>query len=382
MWISLHSIIIQISKLKMSLSNQFNFSAGPGALPQKVLEQASQSIIALPETGISVLGMSHRSDWFKSVVEETKTNVRKLLSIPDDYHVLFLQGGSSLQFSMIPMNFLRESNKVAEFIVSGYWSEKAPVQARYEGAANIIWDGKGENFSRLPKFEEMPISKDAAYLHYVSNETVEGLEFSYLPGLTSVPLVCDMASDILSKPIDVNAYSLIYAHAQKNLGPAGVTLVIIKDDFLKNSASKNLPTYFDYHTHINNNSIYNTPPVMAIYVMMLITRWLLNDVGGLMKMQQENVNKAAAIYNALDNFSEVYRGHADKSARSKMNISFFLRDESLYNEFYKMADNHGFYGLEGHRSIGGLRASLYNAVSLNAAEKLAKFLKEFACKYG
>ena len=366
----------------MTLSNKFNFSSGPGALPQKVLELASQSLIALPETGISVLGMSHRSDWFKSVVYETECNIRKLLSLPDNYHVLFLQGGSSLQFSMIPMNFLRGSNKTAEFIVSGYWSGKAPTEAEYEGKINVIWNGKNENYSKLPKLDDLTLSKDAAYLHYVSNETVEGLEFPFLPGLNEVPLVCDMASDILSKPIDVDSFSFIYAHAQKNMGPAGVTLVIIKDDFLESSSNQNLPAFLDYRTHINSNSIYNTPPVMAIYVMMLVTRWLLNDVGGLVNMAEENRVKSALVYEALDSSSEIYKTHAEKDSRSKMNISFFLRDESLYKEFSKLATDQGFYGLEGHRSIGGLRASLYNAVSLKASENLANFLTDFAKRYG
>ncbi len=304
-----------------------------------------------------------------------------MLSIPDDYHILLLQGGSSLQFSMIPMNFLRDSNKIAEFIVSGYWSQKAPIEAKYEGQINVLWDGKDTNYTKLPKLNNLSFSENAAYLHYVSNETVEGLEFSFVPGLDNVPLVCDMASDILSKPIDIDRYSLIYAHAQKNLGPAGVTLVIVKNHFLEKLSNKNLPTYFNYLTHINSNSIYNTPPVFAIYVMLLVTRWLINDIGGLKNMAKINEMKASLIYSTLDNNPDIYAPYVEDNSRSKMNVSFFLRNKNLQDNFLRLAKHEGFYGLEGHRSIGGLRASLYNAVNLDSTKLLSEFLENFAKKF-
>jgi phosphoserine aminotransferase len=362
----------------MTIANKLNFSAGPGALPDNVLLQTQQAIVALPETGISVLGMSHRSDWFKDVVDETEGNLRKLLSIPKNYHVLLLQGGSSLQFSMIPMHFLKDTGKVAEFIVSGYWSKKAPVEAQYEGQVKVVWDGTQSGYRHLPSAKNLDLSENAAYLHYVSNETVEGLQFSYMPGLKGVPLICDMASDILSQPIPVEQFDLIYAHAQKNLGPAGVTLVIIKDEFLQSCVNQNLPTFLDFRTHIQSKSIYNTPPVFAIYTTMLVTRWLLNDIGNLDNMAKINNQKASAIYHALDLYNDFYNCHADKSVRSKMNVAFNIKDQSLEKAFIESATQQGFYGLEGHRSIGGLRASLYNAVTLEAAELLASFLKDFA----
>ena len=377
---STHSYSLGLSKLV--ISNKLNFSAGPGALPDKVLTEASQSIIALENSGISVLGMSHRSEWFREVVDETKRNIRKLLSIPEDYHVLFLQGGSSLQFSMIPMNFLRNSDQTAEFIVSGYWSAKAPTEATFEGSSKVVWTGKSEGFRKLPSASELELSSKAAYLHYVSNETVEGLEFPYIPEKDNVPIICDMASDILSKPIPVDKFSLIYAHAQKNLGPAGVTLVIIKNDLLRRSISEHLPTYFRYETHIKNDSIYNTPPVFAIYTTLLVTRWLLDDVGGLDNMASYNTEKADLIYQALDDATDFYIPHAEKLCRSKMNVSFFLKTKELEKIFLNLAEQEGFYGLGGHRSLGGLRASLYNAVTKESCKELALFLNDFAKKFG
>ncbi|WP_240702264.1 3-phosphoserine/phosphohydroxythreonine transaminase [Trinickia terrae] len=358
-----------------------NFSGGPGALPAPVLRQTRDAIEALPETGLSVLGMSHRSAWFRAVLDEAEHNLRELLDIPRHYHVLFMQGGSSLQFSMLPMNFLRGTKQRAEYIVSGYWSAKAPVEARHEGHASVIWDGYDERYTRLPQADELRLSEDAAYLHYVSNETVEGLEFAEAPGLPGVPLVCDMSSNLLAGPIDVERYALIYAHAQKNLGPSGVTVVILRDDFARR-ARGSLPTMLDYRTHIDTRSLYNTPPVFAIYVLMLVTRWLRGEIGGVAAMAEINRAKARAVYGALDAYPGFYRVHAERSCRSTMNIAFRLPDTVTETLFLEAAQRDGLHGLEGHRSIGGLRASLYNAVTLDAAATLTQWLTDFARRYG
>lgn len=363
------------------MSEQKNFSGGPGALPASVLRQARDAIEALPETGLSVLGMSHRSAWFRTVLDEAEHNLRALLEIPRNYHVLFMQGGSSLQFSMLPMNFLRDAKRRAEYIVSGYWSAKAPLEARHEGEARIVWDGHDEGYTRLPRADELPLSNDAAYLHYVSNETVEGLEFGDVPGLQNVPLVCDMSSNLLAAPVDIERYAFIYAHAQKNLGPSGVTVVIVRDDFVKRGHAP-LPAMLDYRTHIDTRSVYNTPPVFAIYVLMLVTRWLRDEVGGVAAMAQINREKARAVYGALDAHPGFYRVHAARENRSTMNVAFRLPDPATEARFLDAATRDGLHGLEGHRSIGGLRASLYNAVTPDAAQSLAQWLGDFVRQYG
>jgi len=363
------------------MNNAMNFSGGPGALPATVLREARNAIEALPETGLSVLGMSHRSAWFRSVLDEAEHNLRALLGIPDHYHVLFMQGGSSLQFSMLPMNFLRASGRHAEYIVSGYWSAKAPVEARLEGDTRVVWDGRSEGYRRLPAADELQLSPQAAYLHYVSNETVEGLEFSDAPGLRDVPLVCDMSSNLLAAPLDIERYAMIYAHAQKNLGPAGVTVVILRDEFAQ-QAGHDLPTLLDYRTHIAARSVYNTPPVFAIYVLMLVTRWLRDEVGGVAAMAGINRAKSAQLYSALDADPAFYAVHGARACRSTMNVAFRLPDPHMEARFLEAAAREGFHGLEGHRSIGGLRASLYNAVTLDAVTALAGWLGEFRRREG
>jgi phosphoserine aminotransferase len=361
------------------MSTHHNFSGGPGALAQSVLDQASQAILALPETGVSILGMSHRSDWFRSVLDEAEANMKRLLDIPDGYHVLFLQGGSSLQFSMIPMNFLRGKRQSAAYLQTGYWSSKAPPEARLEGHVDIIWDGSARGYCDLPESHALHLPPDSAYMHYVSNETVEGIEFAYIPETLTTPLICDMSSNLLSQPLDVAKFDLIYAHAQKNLGPAGVTLVIIKDD-LAQSAPAHLPTLLDYRTHIKAKSIYNTPPVFSIYTLMLVTRWLLHDMGGLAHMQEINRRKAKKLYEVLDSNAHVYKTHAAPQNRSQMNCSFYLKNEHLHQQLFDEAKHHQIIGLEGHRSIGGARASLYNAVSEQDVDCLTEFLQAFANK--
>jgi phosphoserine aminotransferase len=358
------------------MNKTMNFSGGPGALPASVLRETSVAIDGLPETGLSVLGMSHRSDWFRGVLDEAERNLRVLLGIPDNYHVLFMQGGSSLQFSMLPMNFLRRSGKHAEYIVSGYWSAKAPVEALHEGETCVVWDGSAQGYRRLPGPDELQLAPDAAYLHYVSNETVEGLEFADIPGLPEVPLVCDMSSNLLAAPLDISRYAMIYAHAQKNLGPAGVTVVILRDEFAQR-ATHALPTFLDYRTHIQARSVYNTPPVFAIYVLMLVTRWLRDEIGGVENMAAINRAKSERLYRALDAEPDFYRVHGERACRSTMNVAFRLPDAAMEAQFIDDARCAGLHGLEGHRSIGGLRASLYNAVTPDAVAVLSEWLGEF-----
>lgn len=358
------------------MDNQLNFSGGPGVLPESVLAETQQAISMVPEVGLSILGVSHRSDWFASVVDEAERNIRTLLNLPENYAVLFLQGGATLQFSMIPMLLLRGSGKTAEYIRTGYWSSKAIPEAQLEGDVRVIWDGEANGFHRLPAPQELACSPDAAYLHYVSNETVEGTQFHDLPGLKGVTRVCDMSSDFLSRPINPTDFDLIYAHAQKNLGPAGVTVVIIRRELLDN-APANLPALLDYRTQIAAHSIYNTPPVFAIYVVMLVTRWLLNDIGGLKNMARINAKKATLLYQALDNSQGFYAGWAALENRSLMNVTFKLASAELETAFLQQAEQAGFSGLAGHRSLGGIRASIYNAMTLEAVEKLCGFMEEF-----
>jgi len=358
-----------------------NFSAGPGALPIEVLLEARTAVEALPETGVSVLGMSHRSAWFRDVLDEAENNLRSLLDIPDNYHVIFMQGGSSLQFSMLPMNFLRGTHRCAEYIVSGYWSAKALTEGHFEGETHVVWDGRDTGYTRLPSLNDLHLSPDATYLHYVSNETVEGLEFPWVPALNDVPLACDMSSNLLASPIAIDKYAFIYAHAQKNLGPSGVTVCILQDEFVKR-ANRTLPSMLDYHTHIQARSVLNTPPVFSIYVLMLVTRWLRDEIGGLAAMGAINRKKADLIYGALDTDAEFYRVHSQRPFRSTMNIVFSLPNPTLEKLFLEAAHREGFHGLEGHRSFGGLRVSLYNAVSLDAAKALSTWLIAFLRQHG
>ena len=361
--------------------NQLNFSGGPGVLPERVLAQVHESIIAVPEVGLSILGISHRSDWFEAVVRELESNIRGLLQLTDDYQVIFLQGGATQQFSMLAMSLLAGKTHPAEYIHSGYWSGKALAEARREGPLRVIWDGAPAAFKRLPADAELDFHADAPYLHYVSNETVEGLQFHRVLGRDDVPRVCDMSSDFLSRPGDYARFSLIYAHAQKNLGPAGVTVVLVKDEMLAD-APRNLPGFLDYRTQIAAHSIYNTPPVFAIYVVLLVTRWLRDEVGGLAAMDALNSQKAAALYQALDANEDFYRGRAAREDRSKMNVTFNLPSQALETEFLAAALAAGFSGLGGHRSVGGIRASLYNGMQLAAVESLVDFMTDFRSRRG
>ena len=360
----------------MNQRNRMNFSGGPGALPESVLLQVQEAIKAVPEVGLSILGISHRSDWFAAVIHEVETNIRTLLGLSDNYHVLLLQGGATQQFSMVPMTLLRGKTQAADYLHTGYWSGKALPEARREGPMRVVWSGEAEEFRRLPTDGELAFSPDAPYIHYVSNETVEGLQFHRVLGRDDVPRVCDMSSDFLSKPCEAERFSLIYAHAQKNIGPAGVTVVLIRDELLKN-APTDLPGFLDYRSHAKAHSNFNTPPVFAIYVVLLVTRWLMNEIGGIERMAEINRRKADRLYGVVDGSDGFYRGRAAAQDRSLMNVSFNLPTPELEARFLAEALAAGFSGLAGHRAIGGMRASIYNAMTLAAVDELAGFMEEF-----
>jgi phosphoserine aminotransferase len=356
--------------------NALNFSGGPGALPESVLQQVQQAIIEVPETGLSVLGISHRSDWFAAVIAEVESNIRTLLGLSENYHVLLLQGGATQQFSMVPMTLLRGKTHPAEYLHTGYWSGKALPEARREGPIRVTWSGAASGFCRLPSDDELVFSAEAPYLHYVSNETVEGLQFQRVLGRDDVPRVCDMSSDFLSQPCAAEQFSLIYAHAQKNIGPAGVTVVLLREELLGDTTA-NLPGFLDYRSHIQAHSNFNTPPVFAIYVVLLVTRWLINEIGGLERMSMINREKADILYRMLDASDGFYRGRAAPKDRSMMNVTFNLETPEREREFLASAQAAGFSGLAGHRAIGGIRASIYNALTLPAVEKLLNFMEDF-----
>jgi len=356
----------------------FNFSAGPAVLPVVVLEDVQRDLLTLPGVGMSILEISHRSKPFDEIIAGCEADLRSLAGIPDGYHVLFLQGGASLQFSMVPMNLL-PSGGSADYIVTGAWSEKAVKEAKRVGGVKIAGSTAAGNFTRVPAQAELTLDPNAAYVHYTTNNTIFGTEFPYVPDVGAVPLVADTSSDMFSGPIDVSKYALIYAGAQKNLAPAGVTLVIIRDDMVKRTPAS-LPTMLQYGVHVENKSLYNTPPVFAIYVMRLVLRWLIAQ-GGLKAIEERNTRKAGKLYAEIDR-SAFYRGHAAKDSRSRMNVTFRLPDEELEKRFAKDATAAGLDGLKGHRSVGGLRASIYNAFPEAGVDALVQFMQEFERKNG
>jgi phosphoserine aminotransferase len=357
----------------------FNFSPGPAVLPVSVIEQAQRDLLAQPGLGISVLEISHRHKWFDGVLQETKALLMQLLGIPSGYTILFLQGGSNLQFSMIPMNFLRGAGKPADYIVSGSWGEKAAQEAQKEGEINIAWTGKAANYDRLPAVGEPKLSPDAAYTYITSNETIQGVQFQTDPSYGRAPLICDASSDFLSRPVDVAQYAMIYACAQKNAGIAGVTVCIIRDDLLQR-VPDGLSAMLDYRNFAKNDSLLNTPPVFAIYISNLVCKWLKNDVGGLKKMAERNQQKSKLLYDVID--GEFYRGHARADCRSHMNVTFRLPTEVLEKTFVKEAEKHQLFELKGHRSVGGIRASIYNAMPLAGVQTLASFMQDFRASKG
>lgn len=351
----------------------FNFSAGPCTLPVPVLEQARDGLLNYKGTGMSVMEMSHRSKPFETIIQEAEADLRALLGIPDNYKVLFLGGGASLQFSMVPMTFLRGGS--ADYVLTGSWGQKAAEAARLEGTANVVWSGKEGNFSTVPDFGSLSFDAGAKYVHFTSNETIQGVEFSGDPS-TTAPLICDMSSDILSRPVDVSKYAMIYAGAQKNMGPAGVTVVIIRDDLLAQVPEK-LHPMLDYKLQAENASLYNTPPCWNIYVTGLVYKFMLEN-GGVTAAAKLAAQKAQVIYDAIDGSEGFFKGHAAKDCRSKMNVTFTLPTEDLTKAFLKLAESKQLDGLKGHRSVGGIRASIYNAFPLEGCEVLAATMAEFA----
>jgi phosphoserine aminotransferase len=355
------------------MRNVFIFNPGPSVLPEPVLESTSKAVLNFTGTGMSIMEVSHRSKQFDALLIETVGLLKKVMQIPDNYKILFLQGGASMQFAMIPINLLIEG-KVADYIDTGYFATRAIKEAKLIGKVNIAASTKDLNYTRLPAPDEIKLTKDAAYCHITSNNTIYGSQYQTFPETGDVPLVADMSSDILSRKVDVSKFGLIYAGAQKNMGPAGVTCVIIRDD-LVGKAPENTPSMLNYKPHVENNSCYNTCPVTAIFVVHEVLKWL-DGMGGVAEMEKINGKKAALIYDILDK-SSFYKGSVEKGSRSKMNIPFKLPTEELDNEFLAQASKKAFIGLKGHRAVGGIRVSMYNAMPLDGVQKLADFMKEF-----
>lgn len=363
-----------------------NFGAGPSVLPEVVLQEAREQLMSLPGVGMSVLEISHRSSTFTGILDRATSNVRKLAGLTDDYHVLFMQGGASQQFAMVPINLLPVGG-VADYTVTGTWAKKAAQEAARFGTVRIAATTEEDRFSRIPSKDALDLSADAAYVHVTSNNTIVGTQWPRLPETGHVPLVVDASSDIFSRPLDVigsedttgnhNRIGLLYAGAQKNLGPAGVTLVIVHASLVERASvvGRTIPTTLEYSTYVKSGSLHNTPPVFAIYVVALVTDWLLAQ-GGLDVMQDRNLRKAQALYDAIDR-SDFYRGTADPDSRSQMNVTFRLPDEDLETRFVSAATAAGLVGLKGHRSVGGIRASIYNAIPESAVEALVAFMTDF-----
>ncbi len=376
-WIKI-SLINQTRSVPTLTQRAYNFNAGPSALPQEVLEKAQQQLVDFRDTGMSIMEMSHRSAIFDEVHNEAIALLKKLYAIPENYEVLFLQGGASLQFTMVPMNFLSADQK-ASYVLSGSWSEKAFKEAKFFGTPVEAASTKENQYRHIPALADIQINEDDAYVHITSNNTIYGTQWKDYPNTGNVPLVADMSSDILSKPIDIQKFGLIYAGAQKNLGPSGVTVVIIRKDLLE-KANKNIPTMLKYTTHADSNSLYNTPPTFGIYMLGEVLKWVESN-GGVAAVEKHNELKAKVIYDAIDNSNGFYKGHATPESRSLMNITFRVTDEELEKLFLAEAKAAGFVGLNGHRSVGGCRASTYNAVPLEACEALRDFMVDFQQKH-
>ncbi|SDY46054.1 phosphoserine aminotransferase apoenzyme [Evansella caseinilytica] len=352
----------------------YNFNPGPSALPSEVLERAKDSMFNYQNTGLSVLEMSHRSPLYEDVHFQAIADVRSLLAVPENYHILFLQGGASLQFAMLPMNFLSPGKK-AGYILSGSWSEKAYQEASRIGAAIVLASDKDNNYRSIPAVDENHFADDLAYIHITSNNTIFGTQWDALPTRKSIPVCVDASSDIFSKPIEWDNVDLLYAGAQKNAGPSGVTIVIIRNEFLQ-TANKTVPKYLAYDTHVKADSLYNTPPTGSIYLLGLTMKWIKEN-GGVKGMEAAAKKKAGLLYDAIDASGSFYQGHADKASRSCMNVTFTLQNSELEKQFLQEAKARGFIGVNGHRSVGGCRASIYNAVPLSHVEALRSFMIEF-----
>jgi phosphoserine aminotransferase len=356
----------------------YNFSAGPAVMPLQVLEQAQRELVALPGVGMSVMEISHRSKTFEDILARAIADIRELSGLDDRYQVLMLQGGASLQFSMVPMNLLG-GGRTADYIDTGSWADKAAKEARRVGAVNVTGSTKADNYNRIPDPGEVKLTPDAAYVHITTNNTIEGTEWKDLPATGGVPLVADASSNIFSRPMDFHRFGLVYAGAQKNLGPSGVTLVMIRQDLLDRSPAT-LPTMMNYKVLAENNSLYNTPPTFGIYILGLTMNWL-KSLGGLSGIAAINQRKAAKLYGEIDR-SGFYRGTARKDSRSLMNVTFRLPSEELEKQFDREATANGLDGLKGHRSVGGMRASIYNAFPEDGVDALVEFMREFERKRG
>jgi phosphoserine aminotransferase len=361
------------------MSRVFNFSAGPATLPEAVLNRAREEMVDWQGSGVSVMEMSHRGKEFMSIAAQAEKDLREIMAIPDNYKVLFLQGGASTQFAMVPLNLLGDK-KSADYAYTGHWSKKAIAEAKRYCDVNLVVDTSEGKFTSVPEQSQWSMGGDAAYVHYTPNETIAGVEFGWVPETGDIPLVADMSSSILSRPMDVSKYGIIYAGAQKNIGPAGLTIVIIRDDLLE-KAGDNVPAMLNYKTNADNESMYNTPPPYSWYMAGLVFQWIKQQ-GGLQKMAEINKRKAGKLYTAIDASGGFYRNPVDVNARSLMNVPFILADDALDKEFLEGAANTGLVQLKGHRSVGGMRASIYNAMPEAGIDVLIDFMQQFQTQKG
>lgn len=352
----------------------YNFSAGPATLPLPVLEQAQEELLSYPGAGASVMEISHRSKAFTAILDEAKSNIKTLLGASDDYAVLFTPGGATMQFTMLAMNFL--NGGTADYLHVGSWASKAIKDAGRFGTARTAWSGKAEEFKRMPGDSELDLDSAANYVHFTSNETIQGIQFSTEPDSNGKPLFCDSSSDFLCRPIAIDKYAMLYAGAQKNVGPSGTAVVVLHKGMLE-QLPDNLPPLLDYKVMVENDSLYNTPATFTIYIIGLVTRWVLKEIGGLDKMAAINKQKAQMLYDAIDNSGGFYRGHAVPQSRSLMNVTFRVGTEEQEKLFLEQATKAGLDGLKGHRSVGGCRASIYNAMPVDGVEALRDFMLEF-----
>ena len=360
------------------MARVYNFSAGPAVLPEEVLREAAAEMLDYRGTGMSVMEMSHRSSAYQTIIDEAERDIRDLMNIPDNYKVLFLQGGAHQQFAMVPMNLMR--NRVADYIITGQWAKKAWKEAQLFGTANAVASSEDATFSYIPDCSYLPISDDADYVYICENNTIYGTKFHQLPNTKGKPLVSDVSSCFLSEPVDVTKYGVIYGGVQKNIGPAGVVIVIIREDLITDDCLPGTPTMLKYKTHADNGSMYNTPPAYGIYICGKVFKWLKKQ-GGLEAMQAYNEKKAKILYDFLDS-SALFKGTVRKEDRSMMNVPFVTGSKELDARFVKEAETAGFVNLKGHRSVGGMRASIYNAMPIEGVEKLVAFMREFEEKNG
>lgn len=358
-----------------------SFSPGPAVLPLPVLERMQEELLSFPGVGRSVLEISHRSTTWDNIARTARENLATLMDVPENYRILFLQCGATLQFSTVPLNLLQEPERTADYIITGWWSKKALKEAGRHGSPRVAWDGDQWNYSRLPASSELDFDESTSYVHFTSNETIQGIQYSAPPETGELPLVCDASSDFLGRPIQVERFGLLYAGAQCNAGVAGVTILIIREDLLERSTEQ-IHGYLNYQRHAAADSLYNTPCTYGIYVLVLMTEWLLQDIGGLEKMEAHNRTKAEMLYQVIDESGGFYSGHADPQSRSQMNVNFRLQSKKLEKEFCRLAEQHRLFHLQGHHSIGGLSAYINNAMPLEGVELLRDVMRDFHRRYG